>query len=390
MRNTILFLMMVIALSACNLSRGQPSAQVPTATSGPIGSGKPEVTISSPADGDEIVVGTDLLVSANATDSVGITRVQLIANNQIVKTVSSEAATGDQSMNVLLDYKPSTAGNVKLEVIAYRGAVASDPATIDVTVRANQAQVTATIIPITNIPPIDPNDRTCRALINVGLNVRVGPGTGYNRITTVQPGVQVPITGRTGDNAWWQVRLSNGQSGWVIQRNPNNVNEEFITILGICTGIPIINPPPPPTIVVPTATRTNTPPPTATTVPLPSSTPGPADLLVTSISGETSVTIPLGENSAERTYNVAITNNGSSSTGQFSNTIRIIPGGAVEELGVVGDLGPGQSVSLSIELTFETPGDFTIQVDTDADDAVEEISDFNNRGTLDVTVLAES
>jgi transposase InsO family protein len=105
-------------------------------------------------------------------------------------------------MNVLLDYRPSTAGPVKLEVIAYRGAVASDPATIDVTVRANQSQVTATIIPITNVPPIDPNDRTCRALVNVGLNVRVGPGTQYNRITTVQPGTQIPINGRTGDNSW--------------------------------------------------------------------------------------------------------------------------------------------------------------------------------------------
>jgi uncharacterized protein YraI len=293
-------------------------------------------------------------------------------------------------MNVLLDYKPTTAGSVKLEVIAYRAQVASDPATIDVTVRASQSQVTATIIPITNVPPIDPNDRTCRALVNVGLNVRVGPGTNFNRITTLQPGVQVPITGRTGDNAWWQVRLNVGQSGWVIQRNPANVNEEFVTILGICTSVPIINPPPPPTFIVPTATRTNTPPPTLTTVPPPTSTPQPADLLVTSINGETSVTIPLGETSATRTYSVSITNNGGANTGQFSNSIRIIPGGAVQELGVVGDLGPGQSVALSIELTFDTVGDFTIQVDADSGDTVVESSNFNKRGTLDAVVLAES
>ncbi len=390
MRNAILCLSLLFILTACNLSRTRPSAQIPTATASSAGSGKPEVTISSPADGDEIVVGTDLLVSALATDAVGVTRVQLIANNQIVKTVSSEAATGDQSMNVLLDYKPSTAGTVKLEVIAYRGAVASEPATIDVTVRANQSQVTATIIPQPDVPVIDPNDRTCRALVNVGLNVRVGPGTSYNRITTVQPGTQVPIIGRVGDNSWWQVRVNSGQTGWVIQRNPNNINEEFITILGICTSIPIINPPPPPTIVVPTPTRTNTPPPTATTVPPPSNTPQPADLLVISISGETVVTIPLGETSATRTYSVAITNNGNSDTGQFSNSIRIIPGGVAEELGVVGNLGPGQSISLTIDLTFDTVGEFTIQVDADSEDDVDETSDFNNRGTLDIAILAES
>jgi subtilase family serine protease len=131
-------------------------------------------------------------------------------------------------------------------------------------------------------------------------------------------------------------------------------------------------------------------PPPATTVPPPSNTPRPADLLVTDIVGETSVTIPTGETSATRTYSITISNNGDSNTGQFNNSIQIIPGGVIQELGVVGNLGPGESVALSIDLTFDAVGSFTLQVDADHENAVVETSEFNNRGTEDVEVLAES
>ena len=198
-RRVIYILALALILSACNLARNRPSTPEPLITTSSQASGKPQVTISSPDDGDEVVVGTDLFVSANATDSAGITRVQLIANNQIVKTVSSESATGDTSMNVLLDYRPAVAGNVKLEVIAYRGAVSSDPSVVNITVRANQSQVTATIAPQPDVPVIDPNDPTCRALTNVPLNVRNGPNTNFPRITTLATGTQVPIVGRIGD-----------------------------------------------------------------------------------------------------------------------------------------------------------------------------------------------
>lgn len=379
---------LLVLLSACNLTRTPPTSEpIPTSDAG---SSKPVVTISSPEDGDEVVVGTDLLVSATATDNGGITRVQLIANNQIVKTVSSESTSGDPSMNVLLDYRPSTTGDVRLEVIAYRGAVASDPAVVDITVRASQSQVTATIVPQTDVPVIDPNDPTCRALTNVGLNVRQGPGTNYPRLTTVQTGTQMPIIGRIGDNTWWQVRLGNGLVGWVIQRNPSNVNEDFITILGICGSIPIVIPPPSPTTTPPspTYTRTSTPTRTPTTAP-PSVTPQPADLLVTSISGPTNVVIPTGDSETTRSYSVTITNNGGANTGSFANTIQVTPGGDVLDLGTA-NLDGLQSVSLTIELTFDTPGNFTIRAVADSDNVVPELSDFNNLGTLDITVANES
>ena len=67
-----------------------------------------------------------------------------------------------------------------------------------------------------------------------------------------------------------------------------------------------------------------------------------------------------------------------------------MPGGAVQELSVVSNLGANESIALTIDLTFDSTGNFTIRVNADSDNAVEELSDFNNLGTLDVTVVPES
>ena len=133
---------------------------VPTTDAG----GRPVVIITSPQNGDEIGVGTQIFVTAQATDAVGVTRVQLLANSQIVKTVSSELAAGQRNAEFLLDYTPRQAGEVNLQVVAYRNAIASDPAAVTINVKSAQALVTATLIPIDNAPVIDPNDPTCRVL----------------------------------------------------------------------------------------------------------------------------------------------------------------------------------------------------------------------------------
>jgi len=368
----------LLVLSACNLASGPPNlAPIENVTNVP--SGKPTVTISSPESGSEVVVGDNVLVSASATDTIGVTRMQLIANNQIVKTVSSEAISGDKNMSVLLDYKPSAPGDVTLQVIAYRAAVASDPAEVEITVRSNQAQVTATLAPIPNVPDINPNDPTCRALVNIGLNLRAGPGTNYQRITVLGAGTLVPVVGRIGSNQWWQVR-SGVNVGWVAA--------EFTTLYGaFCSSIPVIVPPPSPTTTPATATLTPTLFPTNTPVPqFPTSTPGPSDLVITSIIGETNVIIPSGSPNTNQTYTVTITNSGNRGTGQFSNTIQVLPGGAVLDLGVSGNLRAGESISLSISLTFDTPGSYTIRAITDSGSNVEELSEFNNTGTLDISV----
>ncbi len=372
-----IIILVLLVLSACNLSTQPPTAEpidVPTQQAG----GKPTVTITSPETGDEVVVNAQIFVTANATDSVGVTRVQLIAGNQVVKTVSSESPAGQTNFPVLLDYTPRETGEVELQVIAFRGATASDPAEVTINVRANQAQVTATIAPNTggggSFPVIDPNDPTCRALTNTGLNLRFGPGTNYDRLRVLAAGSVVPIIGRLADNSWWQVR-SNVDVGWVFA--------QYTSVYGVCTAVPVVAAPPSPTPpgFVPTATPSRTPTPTNT--PAATNTPGRPDLVITNISGPSTVNAADGL----QTYSVTISNTGSGASGAFANRVSL-PDGSLSDLGVVANLAAGESISLNFTVDFSVvgPGTYGLEAQTDSEGQVAEISEVNNSAALRVTV----
>lgn len=375
MHNRLILLALVIwGLSACNLST-EPQVEDLTPTTA--ASGQPTVEIVAPADGEEFVVDEAILVSATATDTQGVTRVQLLADGQIVKTVSSESPTGDTNLNVLLDYTPEETGTVELEVIAFRGAAQSDPASVTVNVRQNQAQVTSTPQTSPNLPVIDPNDPTCRALTNVGLNFREGPSTDFDRISVIPAGTIVPIIGRIGSNEWWRVRFG-GRDGWV--------SADFTTVYGICTNVPVIQQPRPTVVNPPTSTPAPTFTPLPTNTPPPTNTPGPPDLIISNIDGPETVTIPSGADSVTENYDVTITNTGGSATNQFNNIIIVNPGDAEFDLGAVAGLGAGQSINLSVDITFETTGSFTLRARADSNGNVNEQSEVNNEGFLSVTV----
>ncbi len=381
-RIALFVLVALFGLSACNLSSSGVPASAPTPTSG--GSGTPVVTILSPQDGAEVLVNQQILVSANANDPVGITRVQLFANGQIAKTVSSETPGGDPNLNVLLDYTPTTTGTLTLQVIAYRGAIASDPAEITLSVRQNQAQVTATQqAPPIIVPPINPYDPTCRVLVNAPLNFRTGPGINYDRISVLASGTVAPITGRTGDNSWYQIRVG-VSTGWV--------SGSYVTLYGNCQNVAIPPIPPTPTLilsatVVPTNTLTLT-----AQVPTNTPTPGLPDLVVTNLSlVGSSLQLGAGNTPVSGTFSVTITNTGASATGQFNNTITVTdPSSTSTEspLGVVSSLNPGESIVLNISLTFSLSGTHTIQVKADSDSQITETSEVNNTAITTVDVAA--
>ena len=341
---------------------------------------RPEITIISPANNAEVVLNQQLLVSVSATDSVGITRVQLLANGQIVKTVSSESATGDQTFNAVLDYTPRAEGALILQAVAYRLATASTPAQITVTVRANQQQVTATA-PSAGGPVINPNDPTCRALVNIGLNLRSGPNTTYDRISVLAAGTVVPIVGRIGSNAWWQVRV-NTTIGWI--------SGDYVTIYGNCQNIPVVAAPATPTSIQPTATATLPPPTNTLTLtvvpPTATATASPVDLVVTNITGPASVMLGSGDTPVSANYSVTITNLGGTRADMFNNVITILPANTEVFLGAVGNLDPGQSILLNASVTFTSAGTFIIQATADSDNTISEITEVNNSGTVNVTI----
>lgn len=387
----VLFVFLAWALVACNLGTRQDTPQSITTPNAPSdntsSSQKPSITVVSPQSGDRFTVNQPILVSAVAEDRLGVTRVQLSANGAIVKTVSSSSVSGDQTLSAVLDFTPRLAGDVTLRVVAFRGTVASDPVERIVTVQDASATL-PTALPqpaggssgSSNNLPVIPNDGVCRVLTNVGLNFRTSPSTtqGNNIITTLAAGTLAPITARLADNSWYEINVNN-RLGWV------SGSTQFVTITGNCFNVPIKSletPTPTPSVtptIVPTLNVTNTPAP-------PTNTPTPQrpDLVVTGIFGETTVSMS-GNASVARTYTVTITNVGLGSAGQFSATLTINNGTPLE-LGVVGGLDGGQSVSLTREVTFSSAGTYNLRVDADPTNQVLEVSEVNNRGDLTVTV----
>ena len=150
--------------------------------------------------------------------------------NQIVRTVSSESLQGDLALEAILNYVPQRAdvGNLNLRALAYRGRSVSEPDEITVVVRESRSQVIAT--PQSNAPFI-PNDGLCRALVNVGLNFRTGPSTGFQIITVLASGALAPITGRNSEHSWWRLNVDN-RVGWV--------SGDFTSEYGDCSRVPVV------------------------------------------------------------------------------------------------------------------------------------------------------
>lgn len=223
-------LALALLLAACNLQGRRPDSRPARATDPP--TGPPSIQIASPSGGDEFVIGEEILVSVLAGDSIGVNRVQLFVDNQIVRTVSSESLQGDLALQAILNYTPARRdlGTITLRAVAYRGAVVSEPDEINVVVRESPAQIVATPVQQGNVPFI-PDDGVCRALVNVGLNFRTGPSTGYQIITVLASGTLAPITGRNSEHNWWRLNVD-GQIGWV--------SGDFTTEYGDCGGIAVV------------------------------------------------------------------------------------------------------------------------------------------------------
>lgn len=219
-----------LSLAACNLQERSSESRARQPTQAP--TGPPAIEIASPNEGAEYVIGEEILVSVRAADSIGVNRVQLFVDNQIVRTVSSESLQGDLALQAILNYVPQRAdlGTITLRAVAYRGAVVSEPDEITVVVRESPAQVIATPIQQSNVPFI-PNDGVCRALVNIGLNFRTGPSTGFQIITVLSSGALAPITGRNSEHSWWRLTVDS-RAGWV--------SGDFTTEYGDCSRVPVV------------------------------------------------------------------------------------------------------------------------------------------------------
>ncbi len=144
---TLVVVLLLLAALACNLSTGkqkQPGAQPTPISQG----GKPAVVIQAPDDNAEVLLDTDVLIYAIATDVIGVTRVELLENGFVVGSQASpNLDAGDRQFQVLLTWRPLTVGEHTLEIVPYRSTIQGQSATLTLIVRARAADITQTPAP---------------------------------------------------------------------------------------------------------------------------------------------------------------------------------------------------------------------------------------------------
>lgn len=99
----------------------------------------------------------------------------------------------------------------------------------------------------TQPPTQDPTPRV--TVTTQSGNVRQGDGTNYPIIATLSQGQTAEIVGISNrGTGWYQVRLLNGQIGWMAP--------SIVSVSGNLANIPLVAPPPPPATPTPAATPT--------------------------------------------------------------------------------------------------------------------------------------
>jgi hypothetical protein len=218
MRQRVLALLLLAApILACNLlsSPGSNLTETPThdATALPTDGPPPRITIESPASGSQALVNTPMTVRVHATDTVGITRVEMREAGRVV--YSQPMPNPEPDVTMLLVYRPGNPGTVTLEVVAFRQSTASNPVAIII-------EVVSSVSELKNPASLDPTlgvaagaACTARVAIN-GLSLRAGPGTNYRIVATLRVGEELSVNGRNADASWYLVKRSGSQgSGWV-------------------------------------------------------------------------------------------------------------------------------------------------------------------------------
>lgn len=367
--------LMVLLLSACNLSAERPTPTPERLTPAPT-TGRPEVQITTISPGENVALNQQVTFNVQVSDTLGVSLVTLAVDGT---RRDSASLTGATNSSVTLDYTPTSIGSDDIQIVAQRAdGTASIPAVAQIIVGAAPTATRAVSttggttggVP-TNDPRRDPNDPTCRVLIDgAGVNLRSQPTLNANNILRVLPaGSSAPVIGRNADSSWYQVR-ANLDVGWV--------SSTVVTLFGQCGNIPVV------AGATATPLPTWTPLPATNTAPA-SATPGRPDLVIPSISGELTVQ---ANASAVRTYSVVVTNTGTGTTAVsfiVRTTINQSPPQVFESAS--SSLEPGQSITLSVSTTFPTAGTYTISAVADSNNTVtNEISEVNNTGTITVTV----
>lgn len=255
----VIVVLAIAAASAYLLTRGRGSALADA----------PAVVITAPVAGSDVQVNQPVTIQTTASAPSGVKRIELWVSGVKTAEATSPVAQGQPTLTASFQWTPQVPGTYTLEIRAFNvNEVVSAPTMVTVNAvgdaPAGSGTPTPTLTPTPFTPtPTVPSTPSLTTLTD--LNVRAGPGTGYELLGLLPSGASVEVVGRDETRQWWQIRFapSPNQLGWVVS------DPAYSRTSGV-ENVPVAQLP-----ATPTPIPTDTPVP-ATFTPTPTDTPVPA------------------------------------------------------------------------------------------------------------------
>jgi uncharacterized protein YraI len=241
--------------------------------------------LTAPAQQFQVMAGQSFRIEGEVKGSV-VAKVQVLVNNQPIAVIDQADENG--AFPLVIDYQipPNATGGSS--VVQLKGfntedamVVSSDPVFIQIAALmpptatpAPEPTAAPTVLPAqtaaAEAPTAVPTSAAAR-IVNVEndkVNVRSGPGTGYDLVGKVLKDEGALVKGKSEDGTWWQIEYADGKAGlaWVFG--------ELVQFSGDAAVVPAVKIAPPET-----AAADATAAPAATATPVPAPTTAPAALL---------------------------------------------------------------------------------------------------------------
>ncbi len=233
----LVWLALIGALLACSLSTTPVDETQQRLERAPL------VVALAPANGSVYAEGTRVALYAIAQDTgAGVARITFRMDDIVVGEVTAENPAGVPSLFARADWTAVDKRRHLLTVEAFRAdgsllgvqdvslQVTDAPGATPASTPDSEAGATPDTAP-TDPPTPDAGQGPLAQIVVTELNVRAGPGTGYEVVGVLAQGAQVPVTGRSVDGTWLVVSLSGG-TGWVFA--------ELVAVSGDLASVPVI------------------------------------------------------------------------------------------------------------------------------------------------------
>lgn len=232
---------LAIALAVAALTLAACGAAAPPA----------QAVITEPAPQAQVMTGVSTSIVGQVTGA-DVKVVEVYVDG--VRYATIDTPTAENQFDVLVPWTPPIQGAhvIQIKGLNERGeeVVASDlvfvmaqmpPPTVTPTPEATPVPTATpepTPQPLAEQPTVTPVPNLIK-VTNDFVNVRSGPGTGYERVGQLTLNQVVPVTGKSEDGAWWQIEFQGGPDGkaWVIG--------QYVEFSGDANAVPVVRVAPP-------------------------------------------------------------------------------------------------------------------------------------------------